>query len=142
MPKNYRVIVLRGQPYINEEGVAATADILPGMLVKGVSSIAKHSTSGGAAARAFVLERDEAGRDVDTVYAINDKVKVGLFQPGERVWAIIPSGQNIAEDGWLMSNGDGTLIAHTGSNTRIGRCLEAVNNSAGPSYARVVCEVY
>lgn len=133
------VIVLLGQPIYNEDGVATEA-ITPGMLVEGVTSIAKHSNAGDPAPRAFACEREEMGKGIDVAYAVGDTVKVAVLSPGDRVYALVASGQNIAADGQLESAGDGTLRA-LASGTALGRALEAVNNSAGPGNARIRVEV-
>lgn len=135
-----RVIALLGKPIINEDGVASAA-ITPGHLVEGVTSVAKFSTAGGPAPRTFALERDELGDDIDVDYAADDNVKVGSFAPGMRVNALIASGENISEDQWLEPSDDGTLRAQS-AGTRIARALEAVDNSAGPSEARIRVEVF
>lgn len=136
-----RVIMLRGEAIQNEEGVAGEAGIIPGMLVQGVTTILKHATAGGSARRTFAMERDEAGRDIDEAYEVDSVVKVGSFFPGQRVNTIIASGQNIAEGAALESAGDGTVKVFA-AGVKIGYATEAVNNSAGPSYARLAMEVY
>lgn len=133
------VVVLRGPAEYNEDGVASAA-ITPGMLVQGVTSVAPHSTAGGRAVAAFACEREEMGKGIDTVYAIGDTVKVANLPPGSRVYAIIPSGQNIAEGGALESNGNGMFRAFA-AGTVILRALEAVNNTAGPGAVRIRSEV-
>lgn len=130
-----RTIVLKGEPHINEEGVAA-AVLTPGYLVDGVTSIDVHSTAGGACPRALVLERDELGAGIDTTYgsqtptyAIGDTVKVGVFKPGERALVYIASGQNISANARLESAGDGTLRVYN-SGVILARALEAVDARA------------
>jgi hypothetical protein len=132
-------IVLAGTPLQSEQGVA-TAAITPGMLVQGTLSVAPHATAGGNTPRDFALERQEMGKGIDVAYAIGDQVKVGSFKPGDRVYAFVASGQNIAIDGKLESAGDGTLRA-LAAGTAIGKALEAVNNTAGPTNARLRVQV-
>lgn len=136
-----KVIKLLGEPIQNEDSQASEA-ITPGHLVEihSTSSIRRHATAAGAAARNFALDRVELGDDIDTPYAIGDTVKVGAFPPGSRVNAIIASGQNIARGAFLESAGDGTLRVYA-SGVRLGVALESVNNSAGPSAARLRTEV-
>lgn len=134
-----RVIVLQGQPILNEDGAAGEA-ITPGHLVQGTTTILKHATAGADAARRFALEQDMLGKDIDEAYAVGDTVQVGAFKGGDAVNAIIASGQDIAADQYLESAGDGTLRAHA-SGTRIARAKEAVDNSAGPSTARLRVEI-
>lgn len=127
-----RVIILRGQPLINEDGVASAA-IKPGYLVDGVLSIAPHAVAGGVCPRTFALDREEMGVGIDDThriqpqisadYAVGDTVKVGAFAPGMRVNALIASGQNITINDRLESAGNGTLRKFT-SGEILGRALE------------------
>jgi len=131
-----RVIVLQGNPIVNENGVATEA-ITPGMLVQGVTSISKHSSAGGAAARTFALDRPYMGNDIDVAYAIGDVVKVASFAPGDVVNALIVSGA-ISAGSFVESNGDGYLKVY-GSGVRVGRILEdAGSGGAG----RAAVELY
>lgn len=127
-----RVIILRGQPLINEEGVAS-AVIKPGYLVDGVLSIAPHAAAGGVCPRTFALDREEMGAGIDDThriapsissdYAVGDTVKVGAFSPGMRVNALIASGQNITINDRLESAGNGTLRKFAAGEI-LGRALE------------------
>lgn len=129
-----RVIVLRGDPLVNEDGVAS-AVIKPGYLVDGVLSVAGHAVAAGACPRTFALEREELGAGIDDTrqgittvsadYAIGDTVKIGSFAPGMRVLALIASGQTIAINDRLESAGDGTLRKYA-AGVILGRALEAV----------------
>lgn len=136
------VVILKGldRAHIEEDG-AATEAITPGMLVQGTTSISKFSTAGGPAARRVAMERDEMGKTFDEAYASGDTVKVANLAPGDRVNALIASGQNIAANAFLEPAGDGTLRV-LASGTPWGRALEAINNSAGPTTARLRTEVY
>jgi hypothetical protein len=131
-----RVIVLQGHPILNEHGVAAGA-ITPGMLVQGVSSISAHSTSGGAAARTFALEREYMGETIDDAYAVGDVVKVASFSPGDVVNGLVVSGA-ISAGSFVESNGDGYLKVY-GSGIRVGRVLE---NVGGGGSQRAAVEIY
>lgn len=126
-----RSIKLRGTPEVNEYGVAGEA-IKPGYLVKGVTTVLK-ATSTTQRLAAVALERDELGRGIDdtyrsyagaAAYAAGDRVKVAVFKSGEEALMYVPSGQNIAEDDLLESNGDGRL--KEGSTAPIARAMEAL----------------
>jgi hypothetical protein len=127
-----RVIILRGEPLVNEDGVASAA-IKPGYLVDGVLSIAPHASAGGECPRTFALDREEMGAGIDDThritptvssdYAIGDTVKVGSFAPGMRVNALIASGQNITINDRLESAGNGTLRKFA-AGVILGRALE------------------
>ncbi len=129
-------------PIVNEESKAAEA-ILPGHLVtyNAAGNLIKHNTAGTAAALTFALERDEMNKSIADAYAINDQVKVGGFTASQRVYAIIPSGQNVAQGDLVKSDGAGRLVAHGGTGSAIGRVLEDTDNSAGPGDGRCRVEL-
>jgi hypothetical protein len=112
-----KVIALRGEPIVDEQ-LTASAAITPGDLIE-ISSgqWQRHGSAGLNAAAVFALERDEGGVGIATDstddYAVNDYVKAGFFKPGERVNALIASGQNLSQGAFLESAGDGTLRALT-----------------------------
>lgn len=139
MPK--RLIKLLGEPIQNEDYKAAAA-ITPGMLVdlNGGGDLVPHATAGGYTTRWFAMEREEMGMDIDTTYATGDTVKVGAFGPGTRVNALLASGISVAKGGYLESNGDGSLRAYA-AGTRLARALEAIDNTASTSLARIRAEV-
>lgn len=127
-----RSIVLQGCPNVNEDG-AASAEVRPGYLVKGVTTIAHQTVNGTAVPVAVALERDELGQGIDNArqgsgtasayYASGDTVKVGVFKAGEVFTGFIASGQNVAADALLGSAGDGTL--KTGATVPLVRSLDA-----------------
>jgi hypothetical protein len=140
------VIALLGTPIYTEEDRAAEA-ITPGHLIDFDASgnLVKHAGAGLNAAPMFALERDELGDDITTAYAASDIVKVGHFHKGQRVYALIASGQNISKGEYLESDGAGrlrdqTTDAATDDTQRVStvaRAIEAVDNSAGPGDARI-----
>lgn len=129
-----RVIRLMGHPQVTEEGAADEA-ITPGHLVDGVTVIGRHAVANGPGCT-FALERDEIGQDIDQAYASGDTVKLGHFAGGTRVYTFLASGESVAADAWLGSNGDGTLKAWA-SGPYTGRALEAVNAASGDTRIRV-----
>lgn len=142
-----RVIILRGEPLVNEDGVASAA-IKPGHLVDGVLSVAPHAVAGGRCARTFALDREEMGAGIDDTYrtqptvssdyAIGDTVKVGSFAPGMRVNALIADGVAVTINGFLESAGDGTLRPIT-TGVAIARALQTIT---GVGLTRIRVEVY
>lgn len=112
-----RVIALRGTPVVDEQNDAA-AVISPGMLLNfdANGDLVPHETAGHAEP-IFALERDEAGRGIgnptvgvqEPDYAVGDAVKVGYFAKGDRVNALVASGQTVAVGDYMHSAGDGTL---------------------------------
>lgn len=131
------VIALMGSlPVINEEESALEA-LTPGHLVELTSTgVQKNTDDAANVAPAFVLERDELNGGIDTAYAIGDKVKVGTFRPGDRVYAFLASGQNVAKGAYLTGNTAGLLTA-TGvaAGVRLARALEAKDTSGSAPVA-------
>lgn len=134
-----RLIKLLGEPQQNESDKAAEA-ITPGHLVNFDSNgdLVKHATAGGDAMPAFAMEREEAGQDIDTAYAIDDVVKVGVFYTGCHVNAIIASGVSVVKGDFMESAGNGTLRKRA-SGVRLSRALEVVNAT---STTRLRVEIY
>jgi hypothetical protein len=132
-----RVIILKGDPIQNEEDQAAEA-ITPGHLLNFDSSgnLIKNVTAANQA-RAFALERDELGKDIDQAYAIGDTVRVGVFSPGQRVYAWLASGQNTAKGDYLAPSTTAGLLTKSGVTTtlRVARALEAVDTSGSAPVA-------
>jgi hypothetical protein len=134
-----RVIALLGGPPVTLDGdnpVAGEA-IIPGhLLMDNGTSIVKNTANGANVARMFALERDELGTDIDTAYASGDQVKVGVFRGGQRVYAWLASGQNVARGAYLSCDNAGLLtLASVSSTVRIARAVEAVNTAGSAPVA-------
>lgn len=117
---------------INE--YAATETITPGMIVEyvndgGVPGWGVHDSADDVCGRFVALDQSELNLGVDSTYADGDLMKVAHCQPGATVWAIIPSGQNLACGAKLQSNGDGKLKA-LATGTALCIALEAKNVTA------------
>lgn|SRR5512143_1099199 len=131
-----RVIALLGDPTINEDKKALEA-LTPGHLVELVATGVKKNTAAAAnVAAAFVLERDEAGKDIDDAYASGDYVKVGTFKPGDRVYAFLASGVNVAEGAYLTGNNAGLLTSGSvAAGIRTARALESIDTTGSAPVA-------
>lgn len=137
-----RVIALKGGlPVINEEDVQAVgAAIIPGHLLEidGSGDLIKNTAAVANISPMFALERDEMGQDIDEAYADGDRVKVGVFHPGQRVYAFLASGHNVAKGAYLLGDAaaDG-LLSLTGvtAQLRIARAVEAVDTSGSAPVA-------
>lgn len=131
---NKRAVILRGQPEINEDGVASAA-VKPGYLVAGYASIAHQSVAGANVPRAIALERDELGTGIDNTYqsattltafyASGDTVKVAVGKPGDRFTMFLASGYGVAANGQLQSHTDGSLRPVEASQTPLFRLVQA-----------------
>jgi hypothetical protein len=133
-----RKIVLKGDPIVNEDDAALEA-ITPGHLIEITSTgVQKNTDDAANVAAAFALERDELGKDIDVAYAIGDVVKVATFKPGERAYAFLASGQNVAKGAYLTGTTTGLLTAGSVSaSVRLARALEAVNSTNDATRIRV-----
>jgi hypothetical protein len=137
-----RVIALLGQPIQNEDRAAAEA-ITPGHLctINGSGLWIKHATAAAKCMPNYAMERDEMGKGIDDAYAIGDTVKMGAFSPGMRVNALLAAAAGaITVDDYLESAGNGTLRL-LAAGVAIAKALEAVDNSAGGTAARIRVEV-
>jgi hypothetical protein len=130
-PLTRNVIALTGADEQSEQGNAGEAGIWPGMTTQGTLTVTRHLVAGGDGARTFALERQEMGQGINVPYSLNDRIKVGSFDKGDRVYAFIASGQNVALDAFLTSNGDGTLKVAGGTDVKWGKSVEANNNTTG-----------
>jgi hypothetical protein len=105
----YRTILLKGDPVIEERAAGGT--IAPGSLVEinSANAVVVHPTSGGNAIPMFALEDENQGKGVTTNYSSSNQVRFGIFRPGDRVAALLYTGQTVVVGTKLESHGDGTL---------------------------------
>lgn len=145
-------IILRGDPIYEERPLEAldacgNGFITPGMLVEYYGdSVRPHSTDGGQASPIFAVEGQNPDSssitlgDIDEDYDTDAQaVKMAVCRPGTRVYALIAPLTTVTQNAVMDSNGDGYL--GTGSTNPVCRALEAVNNSAGTTPARIEVEV-
>jgi hypothetical protein len=153
MPANStpNTILLKGEAYLTLEGDASAA-ITPGMLVERhvVSTLQKvrpHATADGACQKAFAFEHETVGKGITDNYAIGDRVKYLVVNRGTEIYALVPAAAAaIVVGDVLVSNGDGrlkktTVAATTFTGAEVGIAIEAVDNSAGGSPARIRVQV-
>lgn len=115
---------------IRKEGVAASA-VTPGMLVKRTSAgVAAQSAAGGYVPKAFALENDLVGDDIDDAYDADDTVQIGIFGAGCEVYAFLAYGENVVIGDALSAAAGGALQKQAGTEPTIAFALEAVNNNA------------
>lgn len=135
-----KTIILIGQEFEIRSELKANAAITPGHLVEFASDgdVQVHSTANGTAMRAFALENDLEGEEIDTAYAAADRVQVAHLPPGSVIYALITNGQSITKGDFLVSGGDGTLrkapVIDSGSDivqggSIVGQALDTVDMS-------------
>ena len=146
----YNTIVVKGYP-MRKEAVAAEA-ITPGHLMSLNSSnrLIKHAVAAGNSNATFAIENEVFGQGIDVAYANNDNVLYGIFAPGDEVNALVAaSAAAIVIGDYLESAGNGTLrkvttaaaTADTSRSSIVAKALQAVDNSAGGSQARILVEI-
>jgi hypothetical protein len=153
MPANStpNTILLKGEAYLTLEGDASAA-ITPGMLVERhvvstVQKIRPHATADGAAQKAFAFEHETIGKGITDNYAVGDRVKYLVVNRGAEIYALVPAAAPAIVVGDILgSNGDGrlkkvTVAATTLAGSEIAVAIEAVDNSAGGSPARIRVQV-
>src|ERR1700682_4456000 len=100
-----------GDRPVEVNDLAAGVAICPGMLIESyvpsgtINRVRPHATASVATAPNFAVEQSELNQGVNDGYAVNDLVRSKIGRSGCKVWALIPSGQNIAFGQKLESNG-------------------------------------
>src|SRR5262245_21743192 len=134
-----RVVLLRGMDNgpdgIRDDMKAGEAGILPGHMldVNATGDLIKHATAGGKRVGKYALEREEAGDDLDVAYALGDAVKYIDHISGVTLNLILATGQTVAANKPIVSNGNGQVklwTAETADESIIGYSDEAVTTTA------------
>lgn len=152
-----KTVILRGDPDIKQGTVKAATTITPGMLVDALGDaggVVPHPTAAGNAAKTFAIEQDYVGSDLDTDYTGGSIIQYCTADSGDEINTLVAANAAaIAKGDFVMSAGDGTVKkyvaqADTGATALtitplmiVGRALEAVDNSAGATKARIAIEV-
>lgn len=124
---------------IQREAIANAA-ITPGMLVTLDASgeIGPHASAGQEGALGYAKEYDLTGRGIDDAYANGDQVIYKIPAEGSAVYAILATGENVARNAVLTSNGDGRLKAAGATDMVYAIALEAVNATSAAQRIRVL----
>lgn len=146
-----KTIVLSDEVWIRDERQANNVAITPGQLIEPTGAkVQLHSVESGDAARWWAVENPWAGGTVaavDKAYGTADNVFFVKAQRGQRLYAWLAPGQNVAANANLESAGSlGALQALTAgtalaSSRLLAKAVEAVNNAAGTVNARIKIEV-
>lgn len=115
----------------HEEGVAAQADILPGMLLElnATGGIIKHNQNGGWAEKIIAIEDALQGKTIDDVYANESTVSYVVASPGDVCYVSLAAGEDVTQDEYLCSAGTGRFIVASGTKQRLCRAVESVDNN-------------
>lgn len=101
-------------PIRTEPLAAAAASIKPGMLIRKASATTfnVHNVAGGQGGCRILLENEEMGSGVTTAVTNGEQAKIGHFCTGQRFAGLIKSGEVVAVDDALESDGAGGLRKH------------------------------
>lgn len=157
----FNTVVLLGDLWERSEESRAGGAITPGMLLGNTTTaltqpgekprVVAHATAGGAAEKKFAKEAGAyvggnmdvggasiSGGTIDDDYATGDTVFIHHAQPGDEIYAIVADGADaIVLSDYLTSAGDGTLKKAATTDVRIAVPLEALDNSAATTNARL-----
>jgi len=152
----YKTIPIKCFVPVRDEAIANAA-ITPGHLIELMSTgkVKVHATAGGPVKGAFFAVEDELqGNEIGTAYSSGDLVQYNHFRAGDRVYALLANGNNVAIGDLLESAGDGTLqkwiadnsAAPNQNNQIVGIARSALDTSgssgADPSGAwRIIVEI-
>lgn len=116
----YKKIVLMGNPF-QKESTVATAVAYPGylLILASATTIKPHNVAGGPVAKMFAIENSLQGEDIDTLYAVGDRIQYVCPRPGDEILAVLKDGQNASAGSFLESAGDGTLQVMTPSSAGV-----------------------
>lgn len=108
--------------------IVASETIRPGMEIEtfddsGTTKWRKKASATTVGSPVFALDQPFLNNGVDDDYVAGDLLLAGIMHKGSMVWALVPSGQDIANQDYLQSNGDGYL-------------KEATSTAAGDGVAR------
>lgn len=134
--------------FIHSEALAdAGSAIVPGMLVEETATgVQEHSTAAGNAQKLFALANLANGKTIDDAYTVGESVRYGAAHSGQEAYALVAAAATAVTKGAaLESAGDGTVriqavaaaTANTERDSVVGYALEAVDNSAGGTTARI-----
>ena len=136
-----------GEPQVKERLSAAGSAIKPGYLIEEVGGeVQEHSTAAANAQKLFALTNPITGGTIDTAYGAAQTVRYGAFKTGQEVYVLLAAAATAVIDGSVLeSAGDGTVrlaSADAATDTAqrdaiVGYAIEAVDNSAGGSEARL-----
>lgn len=142
-------ILLKGDGVFKE--ATAGGAITPGMfLIRNSSNqVVVHATAAGNIFPLIALEEEDFGAEISDAYGSGDRVRMVVPQPGSEIYALVAAAAAAIVVGDLLeSDGAGMLRKYTApaaaaGNVRgiVARALEAVDNSAGGSAARIKVEI-
>lgn len=108
--ENYREFRATGTVYpgylLQPDGVVTSGTTFPPDMRK----VKAHSVRNGKSNRLIAIEDATLGNTVETSMASGELVRAVQAEKGDLVNLVLKAGQNIAQDDYLVSNGDGTVI--------------------------------
>jgi len=118
------IILKAAELTVRKEGIAG-GTITPGDLVDALpnGAVSRQGAADASAQKAFALERDVTGDDIDTDYAANDTVMYALCSPGVEVNANV-GGAITAGD--ILESGAAGILQGVTTGRQIARAIETV----------------
>jgi len=112
----YNTIKVKKYSDVVEE-ITAGGTITPGMLIELDSNgeVIAHNGEDEPVLPMFALEDELQGNDIDDDYSEDDKVQVWIPYRGDKVYALLATGEDASIGEFLTSNGDGCLKCYTGT---------------------------
>jgi len=147
-----KTVLLGGAPIGRE--AAAGGTITPGMfvLLNSAGAVVAHSAAGAQGCNLVAREMELVGNTIDDDYENGDRVLYWACKPGDRIYALLADGEDVAAGALLESDGAGALQAVTAAaqdgegvvtfpGHACARALEAVDNAEGGAVARIKVEI-
>jgi hypothetical protein len=143
-------IILKAFDYAMNEGIVSNAAITPGSLVMLHSDgTVRDNATADRRTGALVAVEYELGQystaiagGIDTDYAVGDRIKYAALRSGDEFYALIAAAEPaIALGARLTAGPTGTVANSAAANDDFLIALEAVDNSAGGTPARIKVRV-
>ena len=134
------VIILRGDPEHQYKEAQADAAVTPGDLIKFSTNenLIRHDGAGQNAVPSFALSMELIGSGIADSYASGATTRYVVARPGDEIYALLASGQNVTKGAFLESAGNGALRAYSNQSGQnvyaaavLGTANEDKNNAAG-----------
>lgn len=134
-----------GATFVNDI-VAGVAGIIPGMLIEtfnegGATKWRPHSSATIVGSVAVALEDLMMGKGVDDAYGDGDLIPAAILRHGSTFWGLLPSGQDIDNQDYLQSNGDGYLKEATANTADAGVARFKAHDQLGAITVATRCRV-
>ena len=141
---SFRTITIDSDVPVRES--TASGAVTPGQLIEqnAATTYRRHAGAGAVAATIFAVEDDLQGKEIGEDYSTGSKLFFKNFRRGDKVFAMLENGQNVAVNAFLVSNGNGNLKEDSSpvGAPVVARALEAIDLSDSQDVdARILIEI-